>query len=39
LKMCITFHGMLLGLPHHQMPGWRGINSLPSIIAVRQKAG
>jgi hypothetical protein len=28
LKMSITCVGMLLGLPHLQMAGWRGINSL-----------
>jgi hypothetical protein len=39
LEISITCVGMLLGLPHLEMAGWRGINSLPSIIAVGQKAG
>jgi hypothetical protein len=29
LEMSITCVGMLLGLPHTQMAGWRGIYSLP----------
>jgi hypothetical protein len=35
--MSITCVGMLLGLPHPQMAGWRGINILPSNIVVGQE--
>jgi hypothetical protein len=35
--MSIVCLGMLIGLPHVQMAGWRGINSHPSIIVVGQK--
>jgi hypothetical protein len=34
LEMSIACVGMLLGLPHLQMAGWRGINSPPTIIVV-----
>jgi hypothetical protein len=35
--MSIACIGMMLGLPHLQMVGWRGINGPPSIIAIGQK--
>jgi hypothetical protein len=33
LEMSTTWVGMLFGLPHFQMVGWRGINCLPLIYS------